>query len=150
MSENVEHPHTEGSTNASTNISRLSRTNQSGGLSGSIDMSQSRGSGSQTYDRINAGIEKKKKSEVKHVEFGGYGTAQNAKMKEIIEELAQDVDILDKVHAKPGEVLKMQVDYDAEKDDDFSTKSFVKSETSKSSFKGSSMDWGDRKRRKDL
>ena len=87
---------------------------------------------------------------MKHVEFGGYGTAQNAKMKEIIEELAQDVDILDKVHAKPGEVLKMQVDYDAEKDDDFSTKSFVKSETSKSSFKGSSMDWGDRKRRKDL
>lgn len=33
-------------------------------------------------------------------------------MKQIIEELAADVDILDKVHPKQGEVFKMQMEVD--------------------------------------
>ena len=44
-------------------------------------------------------------------------------MKKVIEELAQDVDILDKVHAKPGEVFKMQIDLSSDSEDDMSKSS---------------------------
>jgi hypothetical protein len=44
-------------------------------------------------------------------------------MKKVIEEMAQDVDILDKVHAKPGEVFKMQIDLSSESEDDESKSS---------------------------
>lgn len=74
-------------------------------------------------------------------------------MKEIIEKLAEDVDILDKVHAKPGEVFKMQIDYDADKDSDIaSVKSAAKSDQSSKTSKSmnSSVDWGNRKSRKHL
>ena len=57
-------------------------------MSGSGDMSHSGVSGSQTIDMIGGVVQPKKKSEVKHVAFGGYGLAQIARMKEIIEDLA--------------------------------------------------------------
>ncbi len=74
-------------------------------------------------------------------------------MKKVIEELAQDVDILDKVHAKPGEVYKMQIDISSDSDDDLSrsSKSDRSSrETSARSQKSALGIMGNRTRRKAL
>lgn len=53
-------------------------------------------------------------------------------MKKVIEDLAQDVDILDKVHAKPGEVFKMQMDLSFDSDNDLSKSDRSSRETSRS------------------
>lgn len=49
-------------------------------MSGSGDMSHSGVSGSRTLDVAGGVFKPKKKSDVRHVAFGGYGLAQIAKM----------------------------------------------------------------------
>lgn len=73
-------------------------------------------------------------------------------MKKVIEDLAQDVDILDKVHAKPGEVFKMQMDLSFDSDDDLSrsSKSDRSSRETSRSQKSALGIMGDRTRRKAL
>lgn len=67
--------------------------------------------------------------------------------------MAQDVDILDKVHAKPGEVFKMQIDLSSDSDNDDESKSSKSDRSSRETTRSQRSALGimaDRTRRKAL